>query len=165
MNWELALSITIVAVCFMAVRHDIQQLKPKARPSNKKVIKDEVQDGPQYVYVLSNPSHRDGLFKIGLTTKDINKRKSQLYTTGVPSPFNTVMVIETDDCKQLENHLHDHFSKKRWNNRREFFMLSSSDLIWIRDTCNPVHVDVHEAVRALGTSESSYTALRDTLKQ
>lgn len=41
----------------------------------------------EIVYVLTNPS-MPGLVKIGKTTqKEVSERMTQLYTTGVPTPF------------------------------------------------------------------------------
>ena len=47
------------------------------------------------VYLLTNPV-MPGLVKIGMTTQeDIDKRMKELYTTGVPVPFECQMLCKT----------------------------------------------------------------------
>lgn len=49
--------------------------------------RDATMNGVKVVYVLTNPA-MPGLVKIGYTTHaDANTRIAQLYTTGVPVPF------------------------------------------------------------------------------
>ena len=43
--------------------------------------------GPGELYVLHNCGLREGLIKIGLTTKTVGQRVAQLNTTGVPDKF------------------------------------------------------------------------------
>lgn len=74
-----------------------------------------------YVYILSNPSMKK-MLKIGLTQRNIYKRVQELNgATGVPTPFKIEYFVETNDCKRLEKEMHQHFSKKRANKKREFF--------------------------------------------
>lgn len=52
----------------------------------------------QIVYVLTN-SAMPGLVKIGKTTRnDLSSRMSELFSTGVPVPFDCVYACEVDDC-------------------------------------------------------------------
>ena len=78
---------------------------------------------PDIVYVLNNQS-MPGLVKIGKTNQDdVRVRMSQLYTTGVPLPFECVLAIEVDDCTMVERSLHDAFGPSRFNPSREFFQI------------------------------------------
>lgn len=55
------------------------------------------------VYLLTNPV-MPGLVKIGMTAQeDIDKRMKELYTTGVPVPFECQYACKVDknDCLKL----------------------------------------------------------------
>ena len=85
----------------------------------------------EIVYVLSNPA-MSGLVKIGKTTQtDVTLRMNQLYTTGVPVPFECVYAIEVDDCSKVESALHIAFGPSRINPNREFFKIDSEQAIAI----------------------------------
>ena len=46
---------------------------------------------PNIVYVLTNPA-MPGMVKIGMTDRpDVQRRMSELYSTGVPLPFECVI--------------------------------------------------------------------------
>ena len=81
------------------------------------------------VYVLTNEA-MPGLVKIGKTDSgDPLRRMNQLYTTGVPLPFECeIAVAVEDDAKaaEVEAALHKAFSPHRLNPRREFFRMSPS---------------------------------------
>lgn len=109
---------------YVALKGDIAELKPKKRSPKKK----DEGSRKELVYILANPSYRSGVFKIGLTTREISVRMRELFTTGVPTPFIKCIILETDDCKQLEAALHSEFKSKRINNRREWFDLKEGDL-------------------------------------
>ncbi len=73
------------------------------------------------VYVLTNPAMQ-GLVKIGKTTRStLENRMGELYSTGVPVPFNCEIAVEVDDEASVESVLHKAFAKFRINPRREFF--------------------------------------------
>lgn len=75
----------------------------------------------QIVYVLVNPA-MSGLVKIGKTTADdLSWRLGQLYSTGVPVPFECAYACEVGDCHQVEKALHLAFGDHRINPSREFF--------------------------------------------
>lgn len=83
------------------------------------------------VYLLTNPV-MPGLVKIGMTTQeDIDKRMKELYTTGVPVPFECQFAckVKKGDCAKIEKactqHLHHSASMPtvsssayRWNRLR-----------------------------------------------
>ena len=101
----------------------------KSKPVKKDVASEKPKKSKKgFVYVISNPCYREGIFKIGLTTNEVDIRKKQLFTTGVPTPFHTCMVIETEDCHELEKSLHDQFRSVRINDRREWFFLNLVDI-------------------------------------
>ena len=82
---------------------------------------------PGSVYVLTNPS-MPGLVKIGRTTGPVVARGKQLFTTGVPSPFQVVGVCLCEDPAQVENTVHDIFNGQRHHKKREFFQVHPSQV-------------------------------------
>ena len=75
------------------------------------------------VYVLTNPA-MPGLVKIGMTDRDdVQRRMSDLYTTGVPLPFECVAAraIKDREALEIEKALHTAFGPNRVNSSREFF--------------------------------------------
>lgn len=83
----------------------------------------------EIVYVLRNES-MPGLIKIGKTQrKDINSRMQELYSTGVPLPFDCLWAGEVDNCSDIEFILHNAFQDFRINPKREFFKLEPDRVI------------------------------------
>jgi T5orf172 domain len=75
------------------------------------------------VYLLINPA-MPGIVKIGLTTRgDMKQRLQELFTTGVPVPFDCVFACEVDNCDEVERALHIAFGPNRIHPKREFFQL------------------------------------------
>lgn len=77
------------------------------------------------VYVLTN-SAMPGLVKIGMTTREsIDTRMKELYSTGVPVPFDCEYACEVkaSDCAKIEKALHRAFKPNRINDNREFFSI------------------------------------------
>ena len=65
-----------------------------------------------------------GIVKIGKTTReDPQVRMNELYTTGVPLPFECAIAVKVEDERvdELEKALHKAFSPNRLNPSREFF--------------------------------------------
>ena len=54
---------------------------------------------------------------------------NQLYTTGVPVPFECVYAIEVSDCARVESALHIAFGPSRINPNREFFKIDTEQAI------------------------------------
>lgn len=76
------------------------------------------------LYVLSTglyTAEQVEIIKIGVTTGPVDKRITQLYTTGVPFRFTIVSQLETTNYSKLEQALHCLFDKYRINKSREFF--------------------------------------------
>lgn len=82
----------------------------------------------QYVYIMSNPSFDDDVFKIGWTREHPAIRANDLQTSGVPTPFVVESVIITTEGVKLEKQVHDHLKQYRMENNREFFKISKNDL-------------------------------------
>ena len=77
------------------------------------------------VYLLTNPV-MPGLVKIGMTTRDdLDIRMRELYTTGVPVPFECEYACKVmpSDCAKIEKALHKAFAPDRINANREFFKI------------------------------------------
>ena len=72
------------------------------------------------VYVLTNPA-MEGLVKIGKTTRDVSLRLADLYTTGVPLPFECKYAAKVRDVDETEKAFHEAFGPNRINIKREFF--------------------------------------------
>jgi T5orf172 domain len=73
-----------------------------------------------------------GLIKIGKTqNEDAAARMAQLYTTGVPFPFNVEFVCRVSNPDEVERALHMAFAPQRVNPKREFFQIDASQAIAI----------------------------------
>lgn len=82
-----------------------------------------------FVYILTNPSYKDNIIKIGFTS-NLKNRLSQLDKTGVPTPFEPYMTVETAKYKELERVIHheiDKLTNFRTRQNREFFELDPVD--------------------------------------
>jgi hypothetical protein len=81
-----------------------------------------------YVYVMSNES-MPGIVKIGRTTGRPGKRASELFTTGVPTPFRVEYAVHVADTVAAERAAHERFESYRVSSRREFFRVDSRDVV------------------------------------
>ena len=98
------------------------------------------------VYLLTNPV-MPGLVKIGMTAQDdIDKRMKELYTTGVPVPFECKFAckVKKGDCLKIEKALHKAFDPQRVNQNREFFRINVEQAQAILELFH--HEDVTEDV-------------------
>jgi hypothetical protein len=83
----------------------------------------------EIVYVLSNPA-MPGLLKIGMTDKtNLALRMKELYTTGVPLPFDCVYACIVEDNAVTEKAMHSKFAKYRINPNREFFKVGAKSVV------------------------------------
>ena len=80
-----------------------------------------------FVYAFSNKSI-PGLYKIGRTQKHPYFRAQELYTTGVPAPFDIERFVVVWDCIAAELLIHDFLSDTRFNESREFFFCSKDEI-------------------------------------
>ena len=82
---------------------------------------------PNIVYVLTNLA-MPGIVKIGMTDRDdVQQRMRELYSTGVPLPFECSMAIQVEgkEATEIETALHTAFQPYRVNPSREFFKIRS----------------------------------------
>jgi hypothetical protein len=78
----------------------------------------------EIVYILTNPV-MPGVLKIGKTDKEnVVERAKELFTTGVPVPFDCVYACIVENNEVAEKDMHTKFSDVRINPRREFFWLN-----------------------------------------
>ena len=78
----------------------------------------------QIIYVLTNSS-MPGLVKIGKTSRsDVESRMRELYSTGVPVPFECYYACQVENASKVEKSLHLSIGDLRVNPNREFFNLS-----------------------------------------
>ena len=80
------------------------------------------------VYVLTNPA-MPGLVKIGKTGRGVETRLNDLYTTGVPLPFECSYAAQVADMDKVELAFHRAFGPYRINPRREFFEIEPEQAI------------------------------------
>lgn len=77
------------------------------------------------VYLLTNAC-MPGIVKIGKTSRsNLQNRMKELYTTGVPIPFECAYAcrIKLSHMSKLETALHNAFEPDRVNQNREFFRI------------------------------------------
>ncbi len=83
------------------------------------------------VYVLTNHA-MPNLVKIGYTTQgDATTRIAQLYTTGLPFPFDIAFACKVPNAEEVEKALHMAFGPYRINPKREFFEIDPAQAIAI----------------------------------
>tara|TARA_R110000868_G_scaffold348072_1_gene609011 strand:- start:41 stop:586 length:546 start_codon:yes stop_codon:yes gene_type:complete len=108
--------------------------KPKIRLVDEEFMNDkgyiQMGDGPNTVYIMSNPSI-PGLYKIGSTRGSIEDRRKQLSSaSGVPTPFKIEWILKMEGNElQLENEVHYLLEHKRNTMNREFFEVSLQEAI------------------------------------
>ena len=113
------------------------------------------------VYLLTNPV-MPGLVKIGMTTQeDIDKRMKELYTTGVPVPFECQFAckVKKGDCAKIEKALHTAFAPHFY----EMGMQKGDILVWKDDPSISVTIISDRKISYEG-EETSISALSAQLK-
>lgn len=80
------------------------------------------------VYILTNPA-MPSIVKIGKTTRGMGARLNELYTTGVPLPFECAYAARVEDENKVEHAFHQAFGPYRINPRREFFDIKPEQAI------------------------------------
>lgn len=79
------------------------------------------------IYVLTNPCFTLGkdfqpIIKIGMTKRDdVRDRMSDLFTTGLPEPFECLFAYKVKNVDHVEKELHQIFDMFRHKKNREFF--------------------------------------------
>lgn len=77
-----------------------------------------------YVYILTNPSFKEGWVKIGKSSRPIDVRSKELDNTAVPLPFEIFATMKTSKYNEVEKLVHktiDRLTDLRIRQNREFF--------------------------------------------
>lgn len=81
------------------------------------------------VYVLTNAA-MPGLVKIGMTSRAlVELRMAELWSTGVPVPFECAFAGKVLDARKVEKAFHTAFGPQRINPSREFFKIDPGQVI------------------------------------
>lgn len=82
------------------------------------------------IYLMTNIA-MPGMVKIGKTENadTLLARLRDIYTTGVPLPFECYFAAEVDDADTLEKKLHSLFGEYRVNPKREFFRADPEKIV------------------------------------
>jgi len=91
-----------------------------------------------FIYIMSNPIFSDGRIKIGKSKSDPSSfRKDELYSTGVPEPFQVEYFAFVENYDSVELQVHERLDDKRPNKEREFFTSTITEAInTIREISN-----------------------------
>lgn len=76
------------------------------------------------VYILTNEA-MPSFIKVGTTRQPIEVRLQQLYTSGVPVPFECYYAGVVEQAKNVEKRIHRAFDVFRVNKNREFFEIDA----------------------------------------
>jgi hypothetical protein len=92
-----------------------------------------------FLYILSNEA-MPGLLKIGYSVKVPTERVAELFTTGVPEPFELAYYCLVEDAHKLEAQVHRDLHTKRHRLGREFFRIELDEAIRaVARLCQPEH--------------------------
>lgn len=117
----------------------------------------------QYVYVMSNPSFKDNVFKIGWTKNHPLVRAKNLQSSGVPTPFKVEYIIKTENGYKLEQKIHSFLSNYRIEDNREFFEISKKNLEIILAT--ELELELTSNIELNSPSNSRTNKILNKLKQ
>ena len=81
-----------------------------------------------YIYIAFNPE-MPKCVKVGLTTREPQKRLAELSGTSTPVPFRLLMKWHVTDVNLAENAAHEALTDQRVAPNREFFRIECSDAI------------------------------------
>ena len=97
-----------------------------------------------FIYIMTNKAF-PGRLKIGISgSHPKNDRQSQLYSTGVPEPYDLQYAALVDEYEKIERKVHAQLSYKRPNKDREFFQCSVPEAIAvIREIAQIKYEDVY----------------------
>ena len=91
-----------------------------------------------YVYCVVNPS-LPNVCKVGKTTRTVEERLHDLYSSGLIYPFRVVHQKYVEDCHETEKRLHTILRSRRIAKNREFFRYMEDDVKYYKDlfdTCS-----------------------------
>ena len=89
-----------------------------------------------WVYVMSHPNMTD-MLKVGQSSHDPSNRATELYTTGLPGPFDIEYVGLFENYVELERSVHSFLERYRVNNKREFFKVDLHIAVSAIRRCSP----------------------------
>lgn len=110
-----------------------------------------------FIYVAENSSMAD-LLKIGHTEKIPTARLDELFTTGVPEPFEIAYYALVQDSKKSEKAVHQLLNRYRHKANREFFAIGVSAAVRAIQVIEPPEHEWQNFDRS--RLESSKTGLR-----
>jgi hypothetical protein len=97
--------------------------------------------------------------KIGRTSQEeVGTRLAQLYTTGVPVPFELKYACRVPNSDEVESALHIAFGPQRINPRREFFRIEPEQAIAILKLLHVEDATAEVAAQTTGIDEQSLAA-------
>ena len=108
------------------------------------------------VYVLTNPA-MPNMVKIGKTTRNVELRLADLYSTGVPLPFECEYAAKVKDVDKTEKAFHTAFEPSRVNPKREFFNINPEQAIAVLSlmAIEDVTPSVQEKAKTIDTEAAS----------
>jgi len=125
----------------------------------------EFMEEQQIIYILRNEA-MPGLIKIGRTAGDLAARMKQLYTTGVPVPFQCIYAVKLEHMADVEKTLHFAFGDQRLNKNREFFTVEPERVIAILKLFNAQEVtELVESTIQAGLTEQDKAAEAELKKK
>ena len=122
-----------------------------------------------YVYILVNAS-MPGLVKIGKTERTVDQRTSELFTTGVPEPFEIAFMLSSEAYERLESEIHKGLAEYRVSLQREFFRFPVDGAIEVLEALHagelPARIRMLKALHAgdPSTNKSLFKTLEKELK-
>jgi len=106
-----------------------------------------------FVYIIRNAA-MPGLLKIGYSVKVPTERVGELFTTGVPEPFDLTYYCLVENADKLETQIHQNLSIYRHSASREFFRIELETAIQaIANLCKPEHEWREELPQSIGNSQ------------
>jgi hypothetical protein len=92
-----------------------------------------------FIYIAKNQA-MPGLLKVGYTEKVPTARINELFTTGVPEPFEIAYYCLVENAKSLERTIHQRLESYRSRKNREFFCVELEPILQaVSSLCTPEH--------------------------
>lgn len=116
-----------------------------------------------WIYCLSNPSYREGLYKIGCTEtvdKTPQMRAEQLFKTGVPEPFVVECAKIVKNPYNKESTIHKLLGETRNHKKREFFNSDLNKIKLMFDLCDDFPEKTTEPVQSRSKQKNLWSQSR-----
>ena len=120
-----------------------------------------------YVYIMTNPSFKENIIKVGMTTNLEQRKRDLSMATGVPTPFEIYAVMRTKHYREVEIALHNILEKvvhNRVNKNREFFELPPEEAYFLMKQLEPF-VDDAEITLATEQKDNTFTPDKNVHKK